>query len=48
MSNDKRTGPLEDLVVIDCTMAYAGPFGTSLLADMGANVIKVEPPGGDG
>ena len=29
-------------------MALAGPFGTSLLADMGANVIKVEPPSGDG
>ena len=47
MSEAKRAGPLEDLVVLDCTMAYAGPFGTSLLADMGANVIKVEPPGGD-
>ncbi|MEM8767255.1 MAG: CoA transferase [Pseudomonadota bacterium] len=43
----ERTGPLADLTVIDCTMAYAGPFGTALLADMGANVIKVEPPGGD-
>ena len=42
-----RSGPLKDLIVIDCTMAYAGPFGTSLLADMGANVIKVEPPAGD-
>lgn len=48
MTENKRSGPLEDLTVIDCTMAYAGPFGTSLLADMGANVIKVEPPTGDG
>ena len=47
MSNNGRTGPLEDLTVVDCTMAYAGPFGTSLLADLGANVIKVEPPSGD-
>ena len=47
MSTPTRTGPLEDLVIIDCTMAYAGPFGTSLLADMGANIIKVEPPKGD-
>ena len=47
MSNNERTGPLEDLTVLDCTMAYAGPFGTSLLADLGANVIKVEPPSGD-
>ncbi|MEM7219077.1 MAG: CoA transferase [Pseudomonadota bacterium] len=37
-----------DLTIVDCTMAYAGPFGTTLLADLGANVIKVEPPGGDG
>ncbi len=43
-----RTGPLEDLTIIDCTMAFAGPFGTVLLADLGARVIKVEPPNGDG
>ena len=42
-----RAGPLTDVTIIDCSMAYAGPFGTSLLADMGANVIKVEPPHGD-
>ncbi len=45
---DGRTGPLSDITVIDCTMALAGPFGTALLADLGANVIKVEPPKGDG
>ena len=44
----ERTGPLRDITIIDCTMALAGPFGTSLLADLGANVIKVEPPHGDG
>ena len=43
----ERTGPLEDVTIIDCTMALAGPFGSSLLADLGANVIKVEPPHGD-
>jgi len=47
MPDAERTGPLSDLTIIDCTMAYAGPFGTVLLADLGANVIKVEPPGGD-
>ncbi|MDC0996731.1 CaiB/BaiF CoA-transferase family protein [Pseudomonadales bacterium] len=47
MSTNTRTGPLEDLTIVDCTMAYAGPYGTALLADMGANVIKVEPPAGD-
>lgn len=45
--SEKRTGPLSDLTIIDCTMAYAGPFGTGLLADMGAMVVKVEPPDGD-
>ena len=43
-----RSGPLANLTVIDCTMALAGPFGAALLADLGANVIKVEPPHGDG
>lgn len=47
-NGSSRSGPLEDITIIDCTMAYAGPFGTNLLADMGANVIKVEPPSGDG
>ena len=48
MDNSARTGPLEDITVIDCTRALAGPFGAGLLADLGANVIKVEPPTGDG
>ncbi len=43
----ERSGPLKDVTIIDCTMALAGPFGTSLLADLGANIIKVEPPQGD-
>jgi crotonobetainyl-CoA:carnitine CoA-transferase CaiB-like acyl-CoA transferase len=47
MTLGQRSGPLDDITIIDCTMAYAGPFGTVLLADLGANVIKVEPPGGD-
>lgn len=42
-----RNGPLADVTVIDCTMALAGPFGTAMLADLGADVIKVEPPHGD-
>ena len=48
MSSDARTGPLENLTIIDCTRALAGPFGAGLLADLGARVIKVEPPVGDG
>jgi crotonobetainyl-CoA:carnitine CoA-transferase CaiB-like acyl-CoA transferase len=44
----RRTGPLSDITIVDCTMALAGPFGTAMLADLGADVIKVEPPHGDG
>ena len=44
----QRQGPLTDLTIIDCTRALAGPFGAGLLADLGAKVIKVEPPMGDG
>jgi crotonobetainyl-CoA:carnitine CoA-transferase CaiB-like acyl-CoA transferase len=43
----RRTGPLADVRILDCTQALAGPFGTMLLADLGADVIKVEPPRGD-
>ena len=39
--------PLADLVVLDLTRALAGPIAGRLLADLGANVIKVEPPDGD-
>ena len=48
MTEPARIGPLDDLTVIDCTRALAGPFGAGLLADLGARVIKVEPPKGDG
>lgn len=48
MTTVERSGPLQDLTVIDCTRALAGPFGAGLLADLGARVIKVESPVGDG
>jgi crotonobetainyl-CoA:carnitine CoA-transferase CaiB-like acyl-CoA transferase len=40
-------GPLEGLRVIDCTSGMAGPKAAGILADYGADVIWVEPPGGD-
>jgi crotonobetainyl-CoA:carnitine CoA-transferase CaiB-like acyl-CoA transferase len=47
MSMQGPEGPLRGVRILDLSWGIAGPVGGMLLADLGADVVKVEPPGGD-
>jgi formyl-CoA transferase len=43
----EKEGPLEGIRVLECAVFHAGPGGSAILGDLGAEIIKIEIPGGD-
>jgi crotonobetainyl-CoA:carnitine CoA-transferase CaiB-like acyl-CoA transferase len=47
VTGEKAAGPLAGVRILEVGTMLAGPYATMLLADLGAEVLKIEPPGGE-